>query len=134
MGTPHFLFYSDEEVFGRLSGICGLYSLQMNRIMFISIHFNIHFLYSLYYSLLYSYQVHADDDRRYTTIILRSQPSFATRPARDNVKVWVEEDAGRKLYFARFYNQFRFYVCILSLLLITSRSLQVRGFLHGQSR
>ena len=46
-------------------------------------------------------QVHEDDDRRFRTVILRSQPKFAKRPAKDNVKVWVEEDAGRKMYFAK---------------------------------
>ena len=46
-------------------------------------------------------QVHEDDDRRFRTVILRSQPNFAQRPAQDNVKVWIEEDAGRKIYFAK---------------------------------
>ena len=49
---------------------------------------------------LEDYQLDKEDDRRYTTVILRSQPLFAQRPAMDNIKVWIEEDAGRKLYFA----------------------------------
>jgi len=47
-------------------------------------------------------QVHADDDRRFRTVTLRSRPYFQGRPARDNVKVWVEEDAGPRLYFATY--------------------------------
>jgi hypothetical protein len=47
-------------------------------------------------------QVHENDDRRYRTVIFRSQPYFAKRPSQDNVKVWIEEDAGRKLYFAKY--------------------------------
>ena len=31
-------------------------------------------------------QVHPDDDRRFRTVTLRSQPYFQGRPARDNVK------------------------------------------------
>ena len=48
-------------------------------------------------------QVHFDDDRRFRTVTLRAQPFFQNRPARDNVKVWIEEDAGiSKLYFAMY--------------------------------
>jgi hypothetical protein len=43
-----------------------------------------------------------NDDRRYRNVILRAQPKFQGVPAYDKVKVWVEEDAGRKLYFARY--------------------------------
>jgi hypothetical protein len=46
-------------------------------------------------------QVHENDDRRFRTVILRSQPNFAQRPAQDNVKMWIQEDAGRKMYFAK---------------------------------
>jgi hypothetical protein len=52
-------------------------------------------------------QVHEDDDRRYRTVTLRAQPYFQHRPSRDNVKVWIEEDAGRKkLYFAMYVTKF----------------------------
>jgi hypothetical protein len=48
-------------------------------------------------------QVHPEDDRRFRTVTLRAQPYFQQRPARDNVKVWIEEDAGRnKFYFAMY--------------------------------
>ena len=47
-------------------------------------------------------QVHPDDDRRFRTVTLRSQPYFQGRPARDNVKVWVQMDAGKRLYFAMY--------------------------------
>jgi hypothetical protein len=46
-------------------------------------------------------QVHMEDDRRFRDVTLRAQPLFQGRPARDNIKVWIEEDAGQKrLYFA----------------------------------
>jgi hypothetical protein len=48
-------------------------------------------------------QVHPDDDRRFRTVTLRAQPYFQHRPARDNVKVWIEEDAGRKKYYFAMY-------------------------------
>jgi hypothetical protein len=47
-------------------------------------------------------QVHEDDDRRYRNVIIRAQPTLQGVPAYDNVKVWVEEDAGQKLYFAKY--------------------------------
>ena len=47
-------------------------------------------------------QVHADDDRRFRTVTLRSRLHYQGRPARDNVKVWVEMDAGPRLYFAMY--------------------------------
>jgi hypothetical protein len=47
-------------------------------------------------------QVHPDDDRRFRTVTLRSIPYYQNRPARDNVKVWIEEDAGPRLYFAMY--------------------------------
>ena len=47
-------------------------------------------------------QVHHDDDRRYVTSTLRAMPIYSGRPAYDDVKVYVEEDAGRRLYFARY--------------------------------
>ena len=47
-------------------------------------------------------QVHVDDDRRFRTVTLRSRLYFQGRPARDNVKVWVEMDAGPRLYFAMY--------------------------------
>ena len=46
-------------------------------------------------------QLHSDDDRRYRTVTLRAQPLFQNRPSYDNVKVWIEEDAGKRLYFAK---------------------------------
>ena len=46
-------------------------------------------------------QVHMEDDRRFRDVTLRAQPLFQGRPARDNIKVWIEEDAGHnRLYFA----------------------------------
>ena len=48
-------------------------------------------------------QVHPEDDRRFRTVILRAQPFYQGRPARDNVKVWIEEEPGRnRLYFAMY--------------------------------
>jgi len=47
-------------------------------------------------------QVHAEDDRRYRNVILRAQPLFQGLHAYDNVKVLVEEDDGRKLYFGKY--------------------------------
>jgi hypothetical protein len=47
-------------------------------------------------------QVDDEDDRRYQTVILRAQPKFQNRPACDNVKVWIQEDAGKRLYFAKY--------------------------------
>ena len=47
-------------------------------------------------------QLPLDDDRRFVTTILRAQPFFYGRPAYNDIKVWIEEDAGRRLYFARF--------------------------------
>lgn len=48
-------------------------------------------------------QLHMDDDRRFRAVTLRAQPTFQGRPARDNIKVWIEEDAGRsRLYFAMY--------------------------------
>jgi hypothetical protein len=47
-------------------------------------------------------QLHHDDDRRYVTMTLRAKPKYSGRPAYDDVKVWIEEDGGRRLYFARF--------------------------------
>ena len=52
-------------------------------------------------------QVHADDDRRYRNVILRAQPTYQNIPAYDNVKAWVQEDAGRHLYFAKLFAFFR---------------------------
>jgi hypothetical protein len=47
-------------------------------------------------------QVHPEDDRRYRTVTLRAQPFFQGRPARDNVKVWIDEEpGGYRMYFAR---------------------------------
>jgi len=47
-------------------------------------------------------QVHPEDDRRYRTVTLRAQPFFQARPARDNVKVWIDEEpGGYRMYFAR---------------------------------
>jgi hypothetical protein len=46
-------------------------------------------------------QLHSDDDRRYVTMTLRAQPLFQGTPAIDNVKVWIEEDAGHRFYFGR---------------------------------
>ena len=56
---------------------------------------------------LEDHQVHADDDRRYRNVIIRAQPSFQGIPAYDNVKAWIEEDAGRKSYFAKLFAFFR---------------------------
>jgi hypothetical protein len=47
-------------------------------------------------------QLPLEDDRRYRTVTLRAQPFFQGRPSYDNVKVWIEEDAGKRLYFARY--------------------------------
>ena len=52
-------------------------------------------------------QVHADDDRRYRNVIIRAQPEYQGVPAYDNVKAWIEEDAGRKLYFAKLFAFFK---------------------------
>ena len=46
-------------------------------------------------------QLHHDDDRRYVTVTLRAQPTYSRRPAYDDVKVWIDEDQGKRLYFAR---------------------------------
>ena len=42
------------------------------------------------------------DDRRFQQVTLRAKPFLQHRPAQDNVKVWVDEDEGRKLYFGRY--------------------------------
>jgi hypothetical protein len=47
-------------------------------------------------------QLHHDDDRRYVNATLRAQPFYSHRPAYDNIKVWIEEDEGQRLYFARY--------------------------------
>ena len=47
-------------------------------------------------------QVHEDDDRRYRNVIIRAQPTYQGVPAYDNVKAIIEEDGGRKLYFAKY--------------------------------
>ena len=54
-------------------------------------------------------QLHSEDDRRYRNVILRAQPKFQGIPAFDKVKVWIEEDAGRKLYFAKYVIPFIVY-------------------------
>lgn len=52
-------------------------------------------------------QLPEQDDRRFRNVILRAQPTFQGIPATDSVKVWVEEDAGRKLYFAKCFAFFK---------------------------
>jgi hypothetical protein len=46
-------------------------------------------------------QLHYDDDRRYVNVTLRAQPFYSLRPAYDDIKVWIQEDAGKRLYFAK---------------------------------
>jgi hypothetical protein len=52
-------------------------------------------------------QVPSEDDRRFRNVILRAQRTFQGIPATDSVKVWIEEDAGRKLYFAKCFAFFK---------------------------
>ena len=51
-------------------------------------------------------QTHSEDDRRYTAVTLRAMPLYCNSPARDDVKVWIEEDAGKRLYFAKYVMTF----------------------------
>jgi hypothetical protein len=57
-------------------------------------------------------QVHMEDDRRFRAVTLRAQPLFQGRPARDNIKVWIEEDGGRsRQYFAMYVHNSKTNVC-----------------------
>jgi hypothetical protein len=62
-------------------------------------------------------QLPLEDDRRYRNVILRAQPKFQGVPAFDKVKVWIEEDNGRKLYFAKYVITF---IIIPEMFIITN--------------
>jgi hypothetical protein len=52
---------------------------------------------------LEDFQLDAEDDRRYSKVILRAQPLFQGRPAQDNVKLLIEEENDiSRIYFGKY--------------------------------